>query len=91
MRVPDALAPCEPLTVLRHQIDTNEHVNNGQYMQIALEVLPSDIVPACVRVDYRRSAVLGDTIYPRFAQEDGRTVVVLDAPDGKPYAVVEFS
>ena len=90
VRIPETLEAGEPLTVQRHQIDTNEHVNNGQYVQIALEVLPRDMVPRLVRVDYKRAAVLGDTIYPRVAQEADRSVVALCAADGQPYAVVEF-
>ena len=43
-----------------------------------------------LRVDYKKSAVLGDTIYPKVAQESERTVVELCDGDGKPYAVVEL-
>ncbi len=91
VRVPAASTPCEPLTVRLHQIDTNEHVNNGQYVQMALEVLPRELDPVSIRVDYRRAAVLDDTIYPMVGQEDGRFVVALNGSDGEPYAVVEFT
>lgn len=91
VRVPAVPTPCEPLTVRLHQIDTNEHVNNGQYVQMALEVLPRELDPASIRVDYRRAAVLDDTIYPMVGQEDGRFVVALNGSDGEPYAVVEFT
>ncbi len=91
VRMPDALDALDPITVLRHQIDTNEHVNNGQYVQMALELLPRDIEPARVRVDYKRAAVLGDTIYPKIAREEGRSVIALCSADDQPYAIVEFS
>lgn len=91
VRVPAAPTPCEPLTVRLHQIDTNEHVNNGQYVQMALEVLPRELDPMSIRVDYRRAAVLDDTIYPMVGQEDGRFIVALNGSDGEPYAVVEFT
>ena len=65
VRMPDTLDALDPITVLRYQIDTNEHVNNSQYVQMALELLPRDIEHARVRVDYKHAAVLGDTIYPR--------------------------
>lgn len=90
VKLPDELTACEPLTVRRGLIDTNEHVNNCQYVQIALEMLPRETAPAIVRVDYRRPAVLGDTIYPRLAQDGPRTVASLDDADGNPYAVVEL-
>ena len=91
VRMPDTLDALDPITVLRHQIDTNEHVNNGQYVQMALELLPRDIEPARVRVDYKRAAVLGDTIYPKIAHEEGRSVIALCSADDQPYAIVEFS
>lgn len=91
VRMPDTLDALDPITVLRYQIDTNEHVNNSQYVQMALELLPRDIEPARVRVDYKRAAVLGDTIYPKIAREEGRAVIALCSADDQPYAIVEFS
>lgn len=90
VKLPDALEPVAPIEVRRDQIDTNEHVNNCQYVQMALDVLEREVAPGQVRVDYKRAAVLGDTIFPAFACEDGRAVVALNAGDGAPYAVVEF-
>lgn len=80
----------EDFPVQRHQIDTNEHVNNGQYVQMAIEVLPECERAGKIRVEYRKSAVFGDRIYPRVAREETRKVVELGDETGKPYAVVEF-
>lgn len=90
VRMPDTLDALDPITVLRYQIDTNEHVNNSQYVQMALELLPRDIEHARVRVDYKHAAVLGDTIYPKIAREEGRAVIALCSADDQPYAIVEF-
>lgn len=76
--------------VLRAQIDTNEHVNNCQYIQMAAEIMPECARAGQVRVEYRKSAVLGDRIYPKTAVEKDRKVVELCGADGKPFAVVEF-
>lgn len=89
--VPESLAPCEPVTVRPHHIDTNEHVNNCQYVQMALDVLPRDSEFRQVRVDFKRSAVLGDVIWPKLAREDGRTVVELADAGGGVYGVVELA
>lgn len=43
-----------------------------------------------MRVEYKKSAVYGDMIYPRIAAEDDRTVVELCDENAKPYAVIEF-
>ena len=80
----------ESFPVRRYHIDTNEHVNNCQYVQMALESLPKDKEVHQMRVEYKKSAVYGDMIYPRIAAEDDRTVVELCDENAKPYAVIEF-
>lgn len=80
----------EPFPVRKYHIDTNEHVNNCQYVQMALEVLPEDIQVHQLRVDYKKSAVLGDMIYPFLSEEEGRIVVELCDENEKPYAVIEL-
>ena len=91
VRVPEHLEPAGPIVVRRGLIDTNEHVNNCQYVTMALELLPRETAPKTVRVDFRRAAVLGDTIVPALAQEPERTVVTLSDTEGGIYAVVELS
>ena len=66
-------------------------MNNCQYVQMALEVLPEEIQVHKLRVDYKKSAVLGDRIFPKYAKEEDRVVVELCDEGGKAYAVVEFA
>ena len=80
----------EPFPVRKYHIDTNEHVNNCQYVQMALEMVPGDIQVRQLRVDYKKSAVLGDMIYPRLTAEQERMVVELCDADGKAYSIVEM-
>ena len=80
----------EPFPVRRHQIDTNHHVNNSQYVQMALEFLPDDLQIAQLRVEYKKAAVLGDMIYPKLSKEADRIIVELCDEQAKPYAVLEF-
>ena len=83
----DAYGQCEPL-----EMDyTNEHVNNCQYVQMAIEMLDQERVIRQVRVEYKKSAVLGDMIVPRTGDRDGRTVVELCTTEGELYAAVEFA
>ena len=88
--LPKELEDGESFPVRRHQIDTNEHVNNCQYVQMALEMLPGDALVRQARVDYKKSAVLGDMVCPRVSQEEDRTVIELCDSEGKLYAVVEL-
>ena len=88
--LPEQSEAGEPFPVRKYHIDTNEHVNNCQYVQMALEMVPGDIQVRQLRVDYKKSAVLGDMIYPKLTVEKERTVVELCDADGKPYAIVEL-
>ena len=81
----------KPFPVLKCQIDTNDHVNNCQYIQMALEILPECARAEKIRAEYKKSAVAGDWIAPRTSVEADRTVVELcSTEDGKTFAVVEF-
>ena len=88
--VPEELEDREPFPVRKYHIDTNEHVNNCQYVQMALEMLPADPDVRQVRVDYKRSAVLGDMIFPRTAKTQEGYIVELCDEKSAPYAVVEL-
>lgn len=80
----------EPVKVMKYQIDTNGHMNNCQYVAIAMEALAEENRFAQVRVEYKKSAVYGDTIIPKIAKEENITLVVLCDEEGTEYAVVEF-
>lgn len=90
IKLPGMTEDLEAFQVQKHHIDTNEHVNNCQYVQMALEYIPTDYEIEQVRVEYKKSAVLGNMIYPKISAEAERTVVELCGEDGKPYAVLEF-
>ena len=103
--------PKEPGTVMpqmivkEYHLDTNRHVNNGQYVRLAAGVLPTDMTPETLRIEYRRQAVLGDVITPVVydsTQESGndpqahsgekkcrKACISLNADDGQPYALLE--
>ena len=57
---------------------------------MALEMIPEDSKIKELRVEYKKSAVLGDVIYPKVAMEEDRMVVELCDEGGNSYAVVEL-
>ncbi len=83
----------EPFTVKPHHLDTNHHVNNGQYVRMAMDYIPEGLTVRQLRVEYKSQAVLNDMIYPVAAcSEDGLCYTVsLNKEDGKPYSIVELS
>lgn len=65
IRVPAAAGvPQRPVTVREYHLDTNRHMNNGQYVRIAAGFLPPDAGIRVLRIEYRRQAKLGDIIIP---------------------------
>ena len=87
--VPDSYETAEPVTVNRHHLDTNHHVNNAQYVEMAREAVPAGIIIREIRVDYKKAAVLSDVIVPRVTRgEDHSYTVVLGNGAGEVYAVV---
>ena len=91
--VPAAGKALEAFTVRSHHLDTNHHVNNGQYVRMAMDCIPGDFKIRQLRVEYKSQAVLGDEIYPMAAEgTDGKMYTVsLNGADGSPYCVVEFT
>ena len=71
-------------------IDTNHHMNNSRYVQVALEYLPEDFSLKEIRVEYRKAAVQGDVLLPRVTMQEEQVVVALCAEDSSVYALVEL-
>lgn len=90
IRVPKDCQERPSFPVRQDHIDTNHHVNNGQYVKMALAGLPGDLNIHNMRAEYRRQAKLGDEIFPRVKQEDGVWITSLDNEEQKPYAVIEI-
>lgn len=83
----------EAFTVRPHNLDTNHHVNNGQYVRMAMDCIPGGFHISQLRVEYKSQAVLGDEIYPVVAAgENGKLYTVsLNQSDGTPFCIVEFT
>ncbi len=86
--VPEEYEEAEPVPVARHHIDTNHHVNNAKYVEIAREALKQDIRIQELRVEYKKAAVLGDVVIPRITRADDTCTVVLGNREGQRYATV---
>ena len=88
--VPKECEEKQPHFVRRDQIDTNHHVNNVQYVKMAMEELPLDYEVSKLRVEYKKAAVFGDTIVPRVAKHENEYIVALSDGAGSLYATVAF-
>ena len=85
--------------VIRHHLDRNMHVNNGQYISMAEVYLPENFKVRQLRAEYKAQARLGDQIIVKRClpkADPSRTYddlicIGLEDPEGKAYAVVEFA
>lgn len=88
--LPEELTAQKSFAVEVYHLDTNHHVNNGQYVKMAGAYLPRDFEIAQMRAEYKKSAMLGDEIFPKTAVGDRTVTVSLEDESGNAYAVVEF-
>ncbi len=80
--LPDSpLTPLPPFRVLRDDIDYNNHVNNAQYIRMAMECLPEDFQVSSLRIDYKRPVSPDSIITPSINFSDIAAYVVLSVDD----------
>ncbi|MCI7262521.1 MAG: thioesterase, partial [Clostridiaceae bacterium] len=80
--LPEQIWEADPVTVQRHHLDTNLHVNNAQYVAIARELLPGRFSIGELRAEYKKAAVLGDQMIPKIGKTPEGYVVSLQDPEG---------
>lgn len=90
IKAPEGMLEMDTVPVRKYQIDTNHHVNNSQYVQLAYEVVREDYRVKEIRVEYKKAAVFGDVFTIKMKEEEERIVVGLYDEGDLPYAVVEF-
>lgn len=88
--VPEGGQLLESIVVKKHHLDTNHHVNNGQYVNIAMEYLPDDFVIRQMRAEYKKQAFLEDVLHPYVVQTENGYIICLQDEEGRPYVSVEF-
>lgn len=79
----------EEIAVKAHHIDSNNHVNNAQYISMALDYLQPEQPIRQLRAEYKKQAVLGDVIVPLIGNTEQGMVVQLCDTQERPYAVIE--
>ena len=88
------------ITVSELHLDSNRHVNNAQYLGMAVNAITELYGPEVagrttdisrINIAYSRQAVLGDTIVPRVQVSPGVCTVVLADPEGNTYSTVQLA
>ena len=89
--LPENAVEMEPVVVGIHHLDPNHHVNNVQYITMAMSYLPEGFVPKMMRFSYHKSALLGDVMIPKIAVSEHDVTGMMLREDGEMYAAFRFS
>ncbi len=88
---PSDLTLVQKVDVCQNYLDTNNHVNNGQYIRLAVNVLPPNYEVGELRAEFRRAAKMGDTMHIHTARTADHYYAVFTDAAGTPYFLSEFA
>jgi medium-chain acyl-[acyl-carrier-protein] hydrolase len=80
----------KPFVIAESHLDTNGHVNNGQYVRLSGLFLPAGFRPHTFRAEYKNQAFLGDVVLPTVYEEKDRYLVTFGNCEGKLFFIGEF-
>lgn len=90
--LPGEMTKGEAVTVRKHHLDTNHHVNNGQYVKIAMESLGKEFPVRQLRAEYKKQSFLGDVLIPYTAKTaEGTFVIALKNQAEESCCIVELT
>ncbi|MBE5937375.1 MAG: acyl-[acyl-carrier-protein] thioesterase [Lachnospiraceae bacterium] len=96
IRVPDDVDyhKMDDIVITPHYLDTNNHVNNAQYVYIAREYI-ADVCGdkktiSRIRAEYKKQIFLGNILKPRVCVDGEIVLVVFEDEDDKIATIVEF-
>lgn len=81
----------EAIMVRKQHLDSNHHVNNAQYVSMAVDCLPEGFAIGGLRVEYKKQAHLNDVLRPFVVNADDKVLVSLRDEEGAAYVNAEFT
>lgn len=91
IKIPGSSTPGEAIAIKSYHLDTNQHVNNGQFIRIAMDSLEQNFYIIQLRAEYKKQVLLGDVLTPYISRTDeGKQVVVLENGEGDICCIVEL-
>lgn len=89
--VPDGAVAAEEVIIRPHHLDTNHHVNNVQYVRIAMDSLGKKCRVRQLRAEYRKQVFLNDALVPHvLTPQPGTYMVVLKDKEDNICCIVEL-
>lgn len=88
--IPENCVQGESVPIKKIHLDTNHHVNNGKFVQIAMDSLAESFPAMQLRAEYKKQVMLGDVLTPYISAGDGKYVIVLKNAEDAVCCVVEL-
>lgn len=89
--VPQESTAGEAVVIRAHHLDTNHHVNNGQYVRIAMDALGRECRIRQLRAEYKKQVYMNDVLYSYISRpEEGTFVVALKDEKDNICCIVEL-
>lgn len=88
--IPKTFSTEESFRIQKYHIDTNQHVNNGMYIELAQSYIPDNLKVTYFHAHYRISAKLNDVLYPHITRDNNNFIIQFCNEEEKPYTVVSF-
>ena len=88
--VPEGGEAGKPITVEEYHLDTNHHVNNGQYVRLSMIAAHAEAHVRELRVEYKKQALMGDVMIPVVIRQEKQIFVLLKDEAGSTYSVVQL-
>ena len=82
---------CASFKVMRDWLDTNNHVNNGRFVAMALEYLPEGFQAGQIRVEYKHSAFHRDELRVKRQISDGKVIIIIENKEETVCVIIEFT
>lgn len=86
----EGLEEVEVFHIMRQHLDTNQHVNNAQYVDFATQYLPNGRLVRNMKVQYRKQAFLGDAVHAYAGVDGSEFKVMLCTSEKEIYATFVF-
>ncbi len=88
--LPEHMEEKDELVIGQHHLDTNQHVNNGRFVEMASDYMTEKGKCRRLRVEYLKSAFKGDVLTPLVAEDPQITYVCFKNQNGDKNAVFTF-
>ena len=90
IHIPEDMQVVDTFSVHKYHIDTNNHVNNARYIELACEALPEEFSVKGLRVEYKKAAVYGDKMILKSRKQENSIFTALYDTEDTIYAIIEF-